>query len=1268
MAGPGLATRDDLLNWPSIVAAGEFPRLIRRLIWETVPDVVRLGFPAGSGTSAGSWDGSVRTIAGNTYVPAGLSVWELSVQASGIAAKADGDYDKRTGTPDGSPISEAVYVEAMLRPWTDRRDWAKGKCGQNRWKNVFGYGVDDIEEWLETAPVTHSWVSEMLGLAPHGYHAAERWWRGWAGETSPVLPAGVVLAGRTEPVQVLKGRLEGAPAITTIRGGTVDEVLAFVAAALDEWADAGDPQWRSRTAFVDQVASWRALAGRPGAPILVAATAEVAAEAALGAPHHIVIPVAAASATIDLPSIEPGGAAEALRNKGLGEAAVEQVARLARRSLLAMRRSLATNPELHTPAWASDPSRTLRGLLLAGRWNQDREADRIAVSDLVSDSYDALREDLAALSRASDPFITQIGPAWMLTAIQDAWIQLRETIRRDDLDRLEPVVRRVLLERDPALDLPPEDRWRAAVSGKNLAHSSDLRRGVALTLAALGAHGEVIETEHGGNGATWAARVVGELLRGANADPAGDMWNSLAGVLPLLAEAAPDAFLDKVRDASRGEAPVIAAMFIESGSPMTGGGLAYLQQLLWALEMLAWSPDYLGRVAQQLARLAEIDPGEARSSSPFDSLVTIFFLQRPETSVPAAGRREVIEGLRVRHPEIAWRLMLALLPSPFALHGSPRGAEFRDWKPQERTTVTVAEWLDGVQILVGHLVADAADDTRRWRQILETLPSLPEADRGRIRAALSARVEGGTLDHDGQEELWEDVRRLIAQHRARSDSDGFLPVGELDALQEIEQALAPSEPVDRHRWLFARQLPELGDLRRSDPAYEAALRTSRIDAVREIEESGFDAVRELAASAACPGIVGACLAEAVADKYRAELLVLISGQSADRALAQGWLTERFRQAGWIWLDALIAELLAPEQLALALLASRDYPKAWQVADEHGDLVGQVFWKNFSISGLGARFGHAGEAANRLAQVGRVAAALELANIYLANLGDGSVDLLIGLLGKFASGYRSDPEVGLVGQYEFESLFEYLDQHADPGRSNEVARLEWVFLGGLGFEPSARRLREALTTEPELFVQVMLFTWRASDAEPEDDGQDDSVRPEGEPLTEEESQRVLSGYALLTSINRVPGAGPDGRVDIDALRRWTGQVLDLAATSGRRRIAEILIGQMLAAAPEDDDGTWPCEAVRDLLEELQSERAEQSLAAKLYNSRGVTSRGLEDGGGQEQLLVDRYKARAETFSNRWPQTSAVLRRLAAMYETDAREQEIRAERFRQGQEG
>ena len=582
--------------------------------------------------------------------------------------------------------------------------------------------MDDIEEWLESAPVTHSWVSELLGLAPHGYQAAETWWRGWAGATSPLLPSGVVIASREEAVTALESRLGGIPTITTIRGGSLEEIRAFIAAVLDRQASSGDSRWRSRAAFIDQVTSWRALAERPGPLILVPATADVAAEATQGVAHHIVIPVTATSAVIELPPIDARTATAILRGEGLGEAPAEEVGRLARRSLLSMRRSLANRPELHTPAWASSPSRTLRGLLLAGRWNQDHDADRAAVTELTGGDYDTLRETLAELNRASDPFVTQIGPAWMLVSAQDAWIQLRETIRGDDLDRLEPVLRRALLERDPALDLAPDDRWYAATVGKSPAHSGDLHRGLVVTLALLGIHGDAIDVGHGTSGTQWTARVVRELLREANAETTGDTWNSLASILPQLAEAAPDAFLDGVRDATQGAAPVIAAMFSDSGPAAATREPSRHHHLLWALERLAWSPDHLGRVTRLLARLAEIDPNGHMHNSPFNSLVTIFCLRYPETSVSAPGRMAVIERLRERHPGIAWQLMMALLPSQLAVHDSTSDPEFRDWKPQEPVTVTPAEWLDSIRTLVGWLILDAGDDARRWLQTPSCAP------------------------------------------------------------------------------------------------------------------------------------------------------------------------------------------------------------------------------------------------------------------------------------------------------------------------------------------------------------------------------------------------------------------------------------------------------------------------------------------------------------------------------------------------------------------
>jgi hypothetical protein len=229
---PALASRDDLLQWANTVQAQtEFPRLVRRLIMETCPGATSLGFPAGTGAALGKWDGSVRTTGGNAFVPDGQSVWELSVGKS-ITRKADSDFAKRATTPDGSPTKDSVYTQVILRPWSERNDWAVGKQALRRWKTVQAYGVDDIDTWLESAPVTHAWISEVLRLGPYGYRAAEAWWRGWSETTAPHLPPELVLAGREANCQELVKRLDGPPQVISINGGSVEETLAFIAAAL----------------------------------------------------------------------------------------------------------------------------------------------------------------------------------------------------------------------------------------------------------------------------------------------------------------------------------------------------------------------------------------------------------------------------------------------------------------------------------------------------------------------------------------------------------------------------------------------------------------------------------------------------------------------------------------------------------------------------------------------------------------------------------------------------------------------------------------------------------------------------------------------------------------------------------------------------------------------------------------------------------------------------------------------------------------------------
>jgi hypothetical protein len=156
MAGWNTVTREDLLTWAnSDGAPGQLPELVRRLVHETAGDRVQaFDFPGGSGVTTGGFDGFVRASVGTPFVPAGPSVWELSVRKD-AATKADQDIAKRNSVP-GSPIDQTTYIQVIARPWIKAAAWALGWTTKAPWGRIEGYNVDRLTEWIE------------LIIAPHG--------------------------------------------------------------------------------------------------------------------------------------------------------------------------------------------------------------------------------------------------------------------------------------------------------------------------------------------------------------------------------------------------------------------------------------------------------------------------------------------------------------------------------------------------------------------------------------------------------------------------------------------------------------------------------------------------------------------------------------------------------------------------------------------------------------------------------------------------------------------------------------------------------------------------------------------------------------------------------------------------------------------------------------------------------------------------------------------------------------------------------------------
>ena len=133
---------------------------------------------------------------------------------------------------------------------------------------------------------------------------------------------------------------------------------------------------------------------------------------------------------------------------------------------------------------------------------------------------------------------------------------------------------------------------------------------------------------------------------------------------------------------------------------------------------------------------------------------------------------------------------------------------------------------------------------------------------------------------------------------------------------------------------------------------------------------------------------------------------------------------------------------------------------------------------------------------------------------------------------------------------------------------------------------------------------------------------------------------------------IPGRTEQGVVDYEALTIWVNEARRLCTERGRGEIGDDMIGQLLSRAPVGDDGIWPCEPVRELLEQINSQNMGNGFAVGTHNLRGVTSRSVFDGGTQERTLSGEFRRPANGIGARWPTTAGLLRRIAESYEREA----------------
>ena len=1253
-----IITAEDLSRYAnSYISRGVIPELVYHLVRQSISegDVCRI--PYGDSINQQGLDGVVEcTYNDLSFVPEGRSYWEIGTGAD-PKDKATKDLIKRTEQVQESVRRSTSFVFVTPRSSGSWEEAWLAEHAEAGWKEIHIVDGVKLADWLREFPAIALWLATKIGIIPKesGITTPMEYWkenfcRGQ--DAAPLLPPSLYTATRENACRALEEVFTGKQQCLFICPESEDGVNDFVAAYFASSKDEKIKKYANQCLFISEPEAWKSIAGLRKPHILVADTEldldserqdlRVFAE---NRGHRLVIPLFGSlsdpnAKVVKLPSPTQYQIEEILRNEKFSDIRARELAQIGNRRLSALRRYIWGGSVPRYAKW--DCADDIARVNLLGRWSDRNSADVQVLENILEiEGRKGLGKLRSILSHADTP-LARVDGKWRIVPRGEAWNTLGNRLSDEDLEHFQEMALLVLGERDPKFDLPKEERYAANVLGKGLKYSARLRKGIAETLALMGSRPEKLEQCSHGKAEAVAAHVVRTLLHEAD----WVRWSGLDTLMPLLAEAAPKAFLDAVEEALEDlENTPFRAIFMQEGDGLFGGN--YMTGLLWGLECLAWSHDYLARVAVILADLASIDPGGRYSNRPAQSFADIFLPWHVQTTASLDQRMAAIKVVLKEQPNVGWKLLLSLLPHSL---GSTSGC----YRPVWRNFIP-ADWEDGVLVseywaqihMLAEFAAEMAhSDVERLMELMDRLSDLPQEMQ---EVVLNHLMSDHILRMPEPERviIWEKLDGLVRRHRKFSNAQWALPKETITKIEQIANDITPADLMLRYRYLFSESDHDLFDEKGKYEEQRERLDEKRRLALAEIMGDGdFARCLDFAQKTAMPYKVGQTLGGIASDRVEAEILPsqLTADDEVVKRVVAGFVWARFWQRGIQWVDELLKRNWETPLRAEFLLLLPFQGEIWErVSSYLGKSYEELYWKHVDVR-MGVWKWEDPFVIEELIAYGRAGAVVTCLTYALDYEEGFDPDIVTRAL---MAVLENPQEIEQLERYDTVKLIKRL-QSSTGVDIEALYQIEWNFLPWfdrlLGDVPVA--LEKSLASDPAFFAEMIKYAFRSKNDSADSAEQKDAQK---QFLAER-------AYMLLNNWRSCPGIQEDGALDEEVFRNWVTEARRITEESGHDEIAQIELGKVLAYAPQDPGGLWIHKAVAAVLNERTTGRMRFNFMIALMNQRGVYSFSH---GVQERELARGYREKAEELELAgFVRFAATMRELADQYDADAERDENR----------
>ena len=871
---------------------------------------------------------------------------------------------------------------------------------------------------------------------------------------------------------------------------------------------------------------------------------------------------------------------------------------------------------------------------IIGSWNENLAPDKSIISQLARTEYnDWIPKLRDVLQQPESPFILKNG-VWSVKDRQKLWQTLGTRIFDDNLDIFKKCVVTVLTERDPKFELPKEDRFTASIYGKVLKYSNQLRKGLAESLALLGCCSTALKNCSLKKAESISVLAVREIFNDAD----WVLWASLSDLLPFIAEAAPDEFLKAAEHALQQKPCPFDNIFAQEGSGVTGWN--YITGLLWALETLAWEETFLVRVTVILGELAARDPGGNWANRPSNSISTILLPWHPQTIATIEKRRVAVQTLEKELPDVAWKLLLSLLPNQHQMSMGSHKPKWRNSIPKEWTgKVSNKVYWEQVFFYAEFAVEKAKHNIDRLNTLISNLDNLPKPAFDKLLDYLSSDFIT-TKPEEIRMGLWSGLIDFTANHKRFSDAKWALDSNLIAKIDDVASKLEPHSPLNLYTRLFNGRDFDLYEKNGDWQEQQKNLEERRQQALKLIlDDGGIDAVLHFLDRVDSPSNVGYALGVIADDSIDVKILPTYIDNS-ERKFEQfigAFVWNRYRNNGWDWVDNTIAKEWSKSQLARFFTFLPFTLVTWQRVSSILSDSESLYWKQTSVNPYQADC-ELNFAIDKLIVYGRPHAAIDC--IYKGIHDKKPLDTPI-IIHALISAISSPEPPHSMDAYHIAEIIKALQDDSST-TSDDLFRIEWAYLQLLDghFGATPKYLENRLATDSIFFCEVIRLVYRSKNI----------PKNEQEP-TEQEKAIATNAWRLLHEWRTTPGTQSDGSFDKAHFEKWLKETCKACSETGHLEVALSHIGKVLYYCPADPCGLWINKVAADALNWKEAEEMRNGFCSAIFNSRGVYF--VDPTGKPERELAEKYRQQANDAEDAgFQRLAASLRCLADSYDREA----------------